>query len=80
VDPPDGTTTTATEIVIRGFAPPNATITHDLPLAFDEHTTADARGRWAFAESLAPGENIFRFRLGDDRATELVLTVYCVPV
>jgi hypothetical protein len=80
VDPRDGSTTSEKQIVIRGFAPPNSTITHDIPLAFDEHTTADDRGRWSFTETLAEGENVFRFRVGDDRATEVTLTVYFVPV
>jgi hypothetical protein len=73
-------TTSERSIVIRGRATPNATITHDIPLAFDEHAIADNRGRWSFTESLAPGENIFRFRVGDDRATEVTITVYCFPV
>jgi len=58
------------------MASPNATITHDIPLWFDEHTIADATGLWSFSEALVPGENTFKFRVGDDSATEVTITVY----
>jgi hypothetical protein len=66
-------------VVIRGVAPPGAVITHDVPGWFDEHTIADRQGGWSFAESLSLGENTFRFRIGDDRSTEVRLTVFYSP-
>ena len=78
--PADGSTTTQSPIVIKGTASPNATITHDIPLNFDEHTIADAKGNWSFTENLNPGENKFVFRIGDDRSTEITLTVFYSPL
>ena len=66
-------------IAVRGLAQPGSTITHDIPLGFDEHTVADSQGRWSFVESLNQGENRFTFRVGDDRSTEVQLTVYYTP-
>jgi hypothetical protein len=39
----------------------------------DEHTLADAAGRWSMDVVIQAGENVLRFRIGDDRATELEL-------
>jgi hypothetical protein len=79
LDPADGAQTNSGSIVIDGMAPPNATVTHDVPMWFDEHTIADATGRWSFTEPLNAGENKFMFRVGDDTATEVTITVYYVP-
>lgn len=65
--------------MIEGLAQPNATITHDIPNWFDEHTTADAEGHWSFSEPLNEGENTFRLRVGNDTSTEVTLTVFYVP-
>ena len=65
--------------MILGLAQPNATITHDIPNWFDEHTTADANGQWSFNEPLNEGQNTFKFRVGDDMSTEVTLTVFYVP-
>lgn len=80
ISPRDGATVSSSPIVIRGRAPAGSTITHDIPLGFDEHTIADANGRWSFSETLAPGENKFLFRIGDDRSTEVTLTITYSPV
>lgn len=76
VDPLPGTTLSDSFVIISGLAPPGAIITHDVPGWFDEHTVADRQGHWAFAESLRNGKNTFTFRIADDRATEVRLTVY----
>ncbi len=78
-DPADGTVATDRAIVIRGLAPPGSTVTRDVPQWFDEHTVADSAGRWSFAESLNDGANTFTFRIGDDRATDVQITVYYSP-
>jgi len=66
-------------IDIRGLAQPGATITRDIPFWFDEHTTADAEGRWSFTVRLSPGDNDFTFRVGDDRNTAVRIIVRYEP-
>ncbi len=78
--PLDGSTVTSSPVVIEGLAPPNSPITHDIPLNFDEHTTADAQGNWSFTEPLNKGENTFKFRIDDDMDTEITLTVVYSPL
>ena len=80
LEPQDGATVHETSIQISGVAPPGATVTHDIPMWFDEHTIADGKGRWSFVENLAVGENKFMFRVGDDVASEVTITVFCAPV
>lgn len=58
-----------------GTGPPGATVTRDIPLWFDDHVTVRADGTWQMRVSLGLGENVFRFRVGDDRSTERVITV-----
>jgi hypothetical protein len=77
--PANGSTTRDNPVVISGLAQPGATITHDVPMWFDEHTTADGTGHWSFTEPLNVGENTFMFRVGDDTATEVTLTLYYAP-
>lgn len=79
LDPANGTTTHSNSVVITGLAQPNTTVTRDVPLWFDEHTTADQDGHWSFVEPLNKGENTFMFRVADDTATEVTLTVYYSP-
>lgn len=76
LEPTDGVTTNENSIVISGLAQPNVTVTHDVPMWFDEHTVADEQGRWSFIEPLNEGENTFMFRVADDTATQVTLTVY----
>jgi len=76
VDPLPDATVSNGFVIISGLAPAGAVITHDVPAWFDEHTVADRQGHWAFAEQLRDGENTFTFRIADDRATEVRLTVY----
>ena len=61
--------------MVRGLARPGSIITRDIPFWFDDHTPADALGRWSFAVSLAEGENVLTFRVGDDASTAWQLTV-----
>jgi hypothetical protein len=62
--------------VVRGLASPGSVITRDVPMWFDEHVVADSAGRWSFVLELNAGQNTFIFRVGDDRATETLLTVH----
>ena len=79
VEPVDGSTTSDRAIVIRGLTQPNATITRDVPMWFDEHTVADSAGRWSFIEALNVGENTFTFRVGDDTATDVTISIFYSP-
>ena len=75
VEPVDGETVFERAILVRGLARPGSTITRDIPMWFDEHTTADAIGHWTFAIVLNEGENVLTFRVGDDTSTEVTLVV-----
>ena len=79
LEPADGEIVDERTISVRGLGPPGATITHDIPLWFDSHTTADRRGRWVFAAELVPGDNELTFRIGDDTATSRIVTVIYQP-
>lgn len=78
-EPADGAVTNTSVIFVRGIAPPGATVTRDIPLWFDDHTIADAGGRWSFAVQLGAGANLLTFRIGDDASTTKTLTVYYEP-
>lgn len=79
LEPVDGSTSAEQTIVVRGLTQPGATVTHDIPFWPDEHTVADAAGRWSFVETLNLGQNIFRFRVADNVASEVPLTVFYAP-
>ena len=79
LEPADNATVTDHVLAIRGLTQPGATVTRDVPLWLDEHTVADSAGRWSFVEALNSGANTFTFRVGDDRATDVTLTVYLSP-
>lgn len=73
--PGDGEVVRSRVINIVGTAPPGATITRDIPLWFDEHTTVRADGIWMLPVQLTKGENPLTIRIGDDRSTEIRFTV-----
>ncbi|MEO7118126.1 MAG: hypothetical protein ABIZ34_04055 [Candidatus Limnocylindrales bacterium] len=78
--PADGERLDTRQINIIGTGPRDATITHDVPLWFDEHTVVRGDGIWMMPISLSDGENRLTFRIGDDRSTEVVVTVvYSAP-
>jgi hypothetical protein len=64
---------------VAGLARPGSTITWDRPLWFDDHTTADSAGYWSFAITLAVGDNVMTFRVGDDPSTARSITVRYQP-
>lgn len=76
IEPEDGSIFNERAVVVRGLAPPGVTVTRVVRFWFDERTVADASGRWSFAVSLSPGENVFTFRIGSDQATAKTITVY----
>lgn len=73
--PSDGESLTTRQINIIGTAPRGSTITHDVPMWFDEHTVTRSDGIWMMPISLSDGQNRLTFRIGDDRSTEIVVTV-----
>jgi hypothetical protein len=79
VAPADGATVNQAQIVVSGMAAPGSIVTRDIPLSFDDHTTADSAGNWSFNVQLNPGMNVLVFRIADDRSTEKSLTIYYVP-
>jgi hypothetical protein len=66
-------------IIVRGLTQPEAVVVREVPFWFDQTTLADGQGRWSMALELNPGENTFTFRVGDDAATRVTLTVYYQP-
>jgi hypothetical protein len=77
VEPLEGSTVSERVITVRGMAQAGAQITQDVPLWFDNHTTADASGQWSFTNvELNTGWNAIKFRVGDEVATEITLNVY----
>ena len=79
LEPANESTVSDPSVVIRGLAQPFTQVTRELPLWFDEHTEADASGRWAFVEQLNNGRNEFTFHASDDQSTTLTLVVFYVP-
>lgn len=77
--PRDGQVLHTRVINVAGTAPAGATITRDVPMWFDDHAVARGDGTWLMSVELADGQNLLRFRIGDDRATELTLAVTYVP-
>ena len=67
------------QINVVGTGPPGGTLTRDIPLWFDDHVTVHADGTWLVPVSLGVGENVLRFRIGDDRSTEQVVNVTYRP-
>lgn len=79
LEPVDRSVASERAIVVRGLAPPGATITRDIRFWFDQHTTADANGRWSLAVELAAGENLITLRLDNRPETQQTLVVYYLP-
>jgi hypothetical protein len=75
IEPADRATIHEQFVVVRGLARPGSVITRDIPLWFDDHTTADSAGLWSFALSLNEGNNTMTFRVGNDLSTAQTLTV-----
>lgn len=80
VFPKDHDTISTRVINVIGNAPPGSTITRDIPMWFDDHTITRDDSIWMMSVQLGDGSNDLTFRIGDDRSTELHLTiVYQAP-
>lgn len=73
--PYDGDVLSDADINVIGRAPPGSTITRDVPMWFDDHTLTRDDGIWMMPIHLDDGQNLLRFRIGDDRSTEQLITV-----
>jgi hypothetical protein len=62
-------------VIVEGTAPAGVTITRDIHLARDSHSTADAAGNWKMPVYLKPGDNVLVFRIGNDKSTAVTLHV-----
>ncbi len=77
--PHDGEVLRDADINVIGRAPPGSTVTRDIPMWFDDHTLTRDDGIWMMPLHLGQGPNELRFRIGDDRSTEQVITVTYQP-
>jgi hypothetical protein len=74
--PTSGATVLDADVVVEGFAAPGARIVRDISFQPDQSTVAGADGAWSISVSLSTGANALVFRVGDDRASAIKLTVY----
>jgi hypothetical protein len=79
LSPSDGQAVAAPEVTVIGTAPPGVSITQDISLGLDQHTTTDGTGHWAIKAGLNEGDNKLTFRIGDDRSTEKSIRVTYAP-
>jgi hypothetical protein len=79
LEPTDGASSPDRVIAVRGLAQPNVIVVREVPLWFDQTAPADGEGRWSMLVELAVGQNTMSFRVGDDPATRVTLTVYYNP-
>jgi hypothetical protein len=77
--PADGELVRDQSFNVVGNGPPGATVTRDIPLWFDDHVVVREDGNWLMPITLGQGENVLRFRMGDDRSTEVVIRVIYQP-
>lgn len=79
LEPADGSETADRVVAFRGLTQPGATIVREVPLWFDQTVPADGAGHWSMLVELSVGENTMTFRVGDDPATRVTLTIYYNP-
>jgi glucodextranase-like protein/zinc ribbon protein len=77
--PTDGQVVATKEVTVIGLAPPGLTVTQDISLRPDQHTTVDGTGHWAIKVGLDDGENRLTFRIGDDQSTKKTIRVIYTP-
>ena len=77
--PRDGQVVASKDVTVIGLAPPGLSVTRDVSLGLDQHSTADGTGHWAISVGLDQGENKLTFRIGDDRSTEQQIRVTYKP-
>jgi hypothetical protein len=77
--PPDGSTVPTGTVIVVGTAAAGAHVVRDIPLAPDTAVDAGANGAWAMSVNLEPGSNTLTFRIGNDKATAVTITVIYQP-
>ena len=80
LSPTDGQAVATKDVLVIGLGPPGLGITQDVSFGLDQHTTTDGTGHWAIKVGLNEGDNVLKFRIGDDRSTEkTVRVIYTKP-
>ena len=79
LSPADGQAVATKDVLVIGLAPPGLGITQDVSFGLDQHTNADGTGHWAIKVGLNGGDNVLKFRIGDDRSTEKTVRVIYTP-
>lgn len=80
LSPTDGQAVATKDVLVIGLAPPGLSVTQDVSFGFDQHATADGTGHWAIKVGLNEGDNVLKFRIGDDHSTEkTVRVIYTKP-
>jgi hypothetical protein len=80
ISPTDGQSVATKDVLVIGLAPPGLGITQDVSFGLDQHSTADGTGHWVMKVGLNEGDNVLKFRIGDDRSTEkTVRVIYTKP-
>jgi hypothetical protein len=79
VEPADGMTVTTPSVTVRGHGPAGATVVRDISFAPDDKATVAASGEWSMTVALDEGANDLTFRLGEDKASAITITVAFVP-
>jgi hypothetical protein len=79
LSPTEGQTVAVKDVLVIGIAPPGLGITQDVSFGLDQHTTADGTGHWAIKVGLNDGDNVLKFRIGDDHSTEKTVRVIYIP-
>ena len=76
--PGDGETVNTSFVTVFGTGPDGATITRDISLAADDHSTV-ANGIWSMPVELDEGENELVFRNGDEESSAITVVVTYAP-
>jgi hypothetical protein len=79
LSPTEGQAVATNEVVVIGTAPPGLSITQDISFGLDAHTNVDGTGHWALKVGLKEGDNVLKFRIGDDHSTEKTVRVIYTP-
>lgn len=77
--PAPGAVTTVSPVEVKGRAPAGSRVVRDISFAVDQDAIAGTDGMWGMLVELDEGANELRFRIGDDKSTELRLGLTYKP-
>jgi hypothetical protein len=78
--PASGATVHSATVTVSGTGPANEQIVRDIALAPDTTAIAGSDGTWSMQVDLSLGQNDLVFRVGDDRGTEVKVSLTYVKV